>query len=129
MDTGSSESVRLCKKCIVPENYRSITLNQDGVCSRCETYKPHHVTKGDAPSIHTEAPQVFVFDQGHTGTQLSGSNCSGHAACSSSTSSRRSPGSMWTTNSMRPSAGTVIGTWLPQPPAYTLVTWTGTGSG
>jgi hypothetical protein len=31
---------RLCKKCILPENYSGISFNEHGICNFCEEYKP-----------------------------------------------------------------------------------------
>ncbi|MBN1167498.1 MAG: hypothetical protein JXA44_10275 [Methanospirillaceae archaeon] len=31
--------IRLCKKCILPENYEGLSLDDDGVCNFCNTNK------------------------------------------------------------------------------------------
>ncbi|PIE35246.1 hypothetical protein CSA56_04995 [candidate division KSB3 bacterium] len=43
MTTQVTDDIRRCAQCIVPEGYPDVTLNQESVCSHCQTYQPKEV--------------------------------------------------------------------------------------
>jgi Predicted ATPase of the PP-loop superfamily implicated in cell cycle control len=60
--------MKICKKCILPENFKEVTINDDGICSYCQTNttvaKEVNVTKEQKEAYRKEIDKIIDANKG-----------------------------------------------------------------